>query len=216
MYTKNYVYKALIDRNYRVLIAKQCGNHKADFWKASHLWSIIRITISMFARKKLISRLSKRGMQELFIYDLQKFTPHIVSQTKMLRKRNMKDRSCVARFAIDRPSSISLEIRQISIETLEKELIGMRHWFARTQFFLDSRRRDFTILYIVRKFYSDGRTNVANTFCDSYRAIPRPFGNAKIDFPENYVREPAQVLRRTQRHTFAYTYARSNSDEIPH
>lgn len=70
-----------------------------------------------------------------------------------------------------------------------------------------------------------GRTNVANTFCDSYRTIPRPFGNAKIDFPENYVlalvraREHTRAESSTlpspvgpQGHIFAYTYARIGRD----
>lgn len=73
-----------------------------------------------------------------------------------------------------------------------------------------------------------GRTNVANTFCDSYRAIPRPFGNAKIDFLENYVREGwrahahtsvtalAAAAVRPQGHIFAYMYMGIGSDEIPH
>lgn len=35
-----------------------------------------------------------------------------------------------------------------SVETLEKELIGMRYWFARAQFFLDSWRRETLRSYI--------------------------------------------------------------------
>lgn len=56
--------------------------------------------------------------------------------------------------------------------------------------------------------------NVANTFCNSYRAIPRPSGNAKIDFPENYVRDLASAdiggytSARTQERTFVCRYVR--------
>lgn len=119
----------------------------------------------------------------------------------MFRKRNMEDLSCDPQ-SID-ISSISLEIRQICRDNPSRRNLSACAPLIRASAILSRllAKGDFTILYIVRKFYPDGRMNVANTFCDSYHAIPRPFGNAKIDFPENYVREPAQVLRRTQRHT---------------
>lgn len=133
---------------------------------------------------------------------------------------NSKDR--VARSAIDRPSSISYStnLSRPSRKNLSARAIDSRahnsfstyiHAHARAYTHIRSRHRLFTIPQIVQKFQSDGRTNVANTFCNSYRAIPRPSGNAKIDFPENYVRDlaSADIHIRAQRRTFAYTYTRN-------
>lgn len=148
-------------------------------------------------------RLSREACKNcLFMACTSRATLHIVPKSNKNVKKTQHGRSVIRCAIRNRSSTFYFFENSTNLSRLWRK--NLPACAIDSQFFLDS-WRDFMILYIVRKFQSNGRTNVANTFYDSYHAIPRPFGNAKIDFPKNYVARASTSLTT---HTETYPASR--------
>lgn len=128
-----------------------------------------------------------------------------LNQTKMLRKRNMGDRSFVVRSAIDRLPSISLKIRQIYRDSGERTYQHVP--LIRNSFSIVGEETLWSYISYGNSSRTDERTSRIHSTILIMRFLVLS-GMRKLTFPRIMLREPAQVLRRTQRHIQPRVYVR--------